>query len=77
MGAEMIIGEITLTPSVEMTIVECPGCTPKSRVFLQEQTDGAVNAQAYVDPEDIGEDQFTIWHNAVSQATFTFMVVEG
>ena len=74
--AKIILGQVTLSPSVEMTIVQCEGCTPRSRIFLQEHTDGAVNAQAYIDPEDICEGSFMIWHNAVSQATFGFLCVE-
>lgn len=72
---KIIIGDLILSPSVEMTVVKCDGCTPKSRVFLQEHTDGAVNAQAYIDPEDIQAGSFTIWHNAVSQAQFGYICI--
>ena len=74
--ANIIVGDVTLDPSVEMTVVKCEGINSKSRIFLQEQTDGAVNAQAYIDPADIIENQFTIWHNAGAQASLHFMVVE-
>lgn len=74
---KMITGNVTLTPSIERTIVKCEGCTKNSLIFLQEQSEGATSAMAYVDPEDIVDGEFTIWHNAVSQATFSFVCMEG
>ena len=74
--AKISMGEVILMPSVEMTRFQCAGCTPKSRIFLQEQSEGAVNAQVYIDPDDIGDGEFLIWHNAVSQAAFSYLCIE-
>jgi hypothetical protein len=71
---DIIVGDVALDPSVEVTRVKCAGIKPGARVFLQAHTDGAVQAEAYVDPSDTIYGEFTVWHNAGAQAEFGYLV---